>query len=140
MTVSIGASFAIPQRPFAEASQAMDGFGTNIRMIADSRSPWSLRAPFLVDEYTQMQADSQAPGDGVISPEASRPNTRPILYDQWLLVPQQAPYIGSEGPASHPGHWNSSAVPAPRGVIDSFSGVGTVDPRALEFHSRGWTS
>ena len=140
MTVSTGAPFAIPQRRFAEASEAMDGVDTDIHMIADSRPPWSPSASIPVDGYTQMQADSQASSSGVNSAEASRRNIDPMVYDQWLLLPQQAPYIGNEGPVSHPGYWNSSAVPAPRGVIDPFVEDGTVDPRALELHSRAWTS
>ena len=118
----------------------MGGFGTNIHRIADSRPPWLPRAPIPVDEYAQMQVDSQAPSDGVDPAEASRRNTGSMLYDQWLLVPQPAPYIGSEGPLSHLGHWNSSAAPALPGVMDCFVEDGTVDPRALELHSQGWTS
>ena len=132
-------SFCNPTASTAEVSEAMDDFGRNLHIVADSRSPWSPTAPIPVDGYTQIQAESQAPSDGANSAEVTRRNTSPNLYDQWLLIPQQAPSIGPEEPANHPSHWNSSAVPAQRGVMNSVVEDGTVDPRALDLRSRGRT-
>lgn len=133
-------SFHAPTGRFAETSGATDGFDANIHMIADSRPPWSSSAPIPVDEYTQMQADSQGPSDGVHPADALWGIIDPMVYDQRLLLPQQAPYIGSEGPVSSLGYWNSSAVPSPLGMIGPSADHGTVDPRALDLHSRGCTS
>ena len=106
----------------------MDDFGRNIHLFADSRAPWSsLTASIPVDGYTQMQAGSQAPSDGVSSAEATRRNTNPNLYDQF----------GEQ--ANHLKHWNSLAVPAQRGVMNSVAeDDSTVDPRlALSGVGRG---
>ena len=132
--------FRDPIASNVEVSEAMDDFGTNLHIVADSRSPWSPTALTPVDRYMQVQAEAQVPSDGVVPAEATRRKTSPTLFDQWLVIPQQAQsIIDREDPANHLSHWNSSAVPPPREVMDSVVENGTVDPRVLDLHSRGWT-